>query len=179
VLTVDGVDTKCKPPQTGVSNICASLAPALPWLPVSLSFRLEKSCATRPSRWGPSASAELSTDIRSVDDICEQRLATSTRYGSDSSLKPVTSGRPPRTSRSFLNCKCFEPAPRPVPDYLAAAHVSLRWALCSRVNRRESALPNARRQLIFAALTSYPSEPVSTATRAAVIALKTSGNWKT
>jgi hypothetical protein len=43
----------------------------------------------------------------------------------------------------------------------------------------ESALPNAHRQLIFAALTSYASEPMSTATRAAVVALKTSGNWKT
>jgi hypothetical protein len=42
----------------------------------------------------------------------------------------------------------------------------------------ESALPNAHRQLIFAALTSYASEPMSTATRAAVVDLKTSGNWK-
>ena len=38
--------------------------------------------------------------------------------------------------------------------------------LCSRVNRRESALPDAQRELIFAALTSYASEFVSTATRA-------------
>ena len=67
------------------------LAPALPWLSISLSFRLEKSCGAKLSRWGPSASAELSTDIRSLEHICEQRVATSTRSGSDSSLKPVTS----------------------------------------------------------------------------------------
>jgi hypothetical protein len=52
------------------------------------------------------------------------------------------------------------------------------WVLRSRVNRRESALPNAHRQLIFASLTPYASEPMSTATRAAVVALKTSDNWK-
>jgi hypothetical protein len=47
------------------------------------------------------------------------------------------------------------------------------WVLCSRVNRRESALPNAYWQLIFAALKSYASEPVRTVTRAAVVALMT------
>jgi predicted TIM-barrel fold metal-dependent hydrolase len=41
----------------------------------------------------PPAGAGLSTDIRSVDHICEQHLATSTRYGSDSSLKAVTASR--------------------------------------------------------------------------------------
>src|SRR6202041_2357928 len=78
-------------------------------------------------------------------------------YGSDSSLKPVTSDCPPRAPCSFLNCRCFEPAPRPVPAYWLPLTSLSQWVLCSRVNRRESALPDAHRQLIFAGccLTCY------------------------
>ena len=131
------------------------------------------------SRWEPSASAELSTNRRSVEHICEQRLATWTRHGSDSSLKPVTSDYPPKAPRSFLNCNALSRRlDRHLLIWPPLASLS-QWPLCSRVNRCDSALRSIHRQLIFAALTSYASDPVRTAARAAVVVLKTSGNWKT
>ena len=113
-----------------------------------------------------------------IDD--EQHVSRLEPYGSDLSLNPVTPGCPPREPRYFISRTADALSVR-LDRYLfnwqPLTSLSQR-VLCSRVNRRESTLPNAHRQLIFAAFASYASEAVSTVTRAAAVALKMSCNWK-
>ena len=90
VLTVGGVDT-VQPAEGGVSNNCASFGTCIAVVVGKSVVRAGENVCNQVLPLGPSANAQLSTDIRSVDHICEQRRATSVPYGSDLSLKPVTS----------------------------------------------------------------------------------------
>jgi hypothetical protein len=109
------------------------------------------------------------TNIRSVDDICEQRLATSTRYGSDSSLNPVTSDCPPRTPRSFLNCNALS---RRLNWMSESSTSTLHRGGVRDLERRVSLLPmgpnwgehsTVRAELPFAGSTLRPRANVTTA----------------